>query len=113
MNVSEHCTELEDIWNAIFRGLAVIGRRDSHLLVTFYSEFQHWFATVQDFGVILRLTRSLSDSVSPPVKNNNNLSFALTNKVRFEFHASHFSPRERVARLITSSFCFMFSLVYP
>ncbi|KZC12924.1 Protein PAT1 like protein 1, partial [Dufourea novaeangliae] len=79
LNVTEHRAQLEDLWNAIFRGLAIIGRRDSHVLMTLYSEFQRWFVAIQDFGAILRLARSLSDSVSQPNKNNS-LAFALTNK---------------------------------
>lgn len=82
LNVTEHRNQSEELWNAIFRGLAVIGRRDSQLLVSFYSEFQRWFATVQNFGTILRLARSLSNSASQSIKNNS-LAFALTNKVCF------------------------------
>nr|XP_033328888.1 protein PAT1 homolog 1-like isoform X2 [Megalopta genalis] len=79
VDVTEYRAQLEDLWNAIFRGLAIIGRRDSHLLITLYLEFQRWIAVVQDFGAILRLVRSLSDSVGHSVRNNS-LSFALTNK---------------------------------
>ncbi|XP_076658532.1 protein associated with topo II related - 1 [Halictus rubicundus] len=79
LDVSEHRAQLEDLWNAIFRGLVIIGRRDSHLLITLYSEFQRWLAAVQDFSAILRLARSLSDSVCQSVRSNS-LSFALTNK---------------------------------
>lgn len=79
LNVTEHRNQLEELWNVIFRGLAVIGRRDSHLLISFYSEFQRWFTIVQDFSTILGLARSLSDSASHPIKNNS-LAFALTNK---------------------------------
>lgn len=80
LNVTEHRNQLEEIWNVIFRGLAMIGRRDSHLLMNLHSEFQRWFDTVHNFGTILRLARSLSDSASQPIKNNS-LAFALTNKV--------------------------------
>lgn len=80
MNVTDHRIQLEELWKAIFRGLAVIGRRDSHLLISLHSEFQRWFNGVQDFGTILRLARSLSDSVSQPIKINS-LAFALTNEV--------------------------------
>lgn len=83
LNVTEHRNQLEELWNVIFRGLAVIGRRDSHLLISFYSEFQRWFTIVQDFSTILGLARSLSDSANHPMKNNS-LAFALTNKVRLK-----------------------------
>lgn len=80
LNLTEYRIQLEELWNAIFRGLAIIGRRDSLLLVVFYSEFQRWFANVSNFNAILRLARSLSNSASQSVKNNS-LAFALTNKV--------------------------------
>lgn len=80
LNITDHRNQLEELWNAIFRGLAIIGRRDSHLLISLYSEFQRWFDTVQNFNTIFRLARSLSDSANQPIKNNS-LAFALTNKV--------------------------------
>ncbi|XP_076630988.1 protein associated with topo II related - 1 [Colletes latitarsis] len=93
INLAEDRIQLEELWKAIFRGLAVIGRRDSHLLVTFYSEFQRWFATVQDFNTILRLARSLSDSAGQSIKSNS-LAFALTNKFGVSVIASMLEKAE-------------------
>lgn len=83
LNVMEHRNQLKELWNAIFRGLTIIGRRDSQLLISLHSEFQRWFNTVQDFGTMLQLARSLSDSANQPIKNNS-LAFALANKVRLK-----------------------------
>ncbi|CAD1479095.1 unnamed protein product, partial [Heterotrigona itama] len=95
LNVTEHRNQLEELWNAIFRGLAIIGRRDSHLLISLHSEFQRWFDTVHEFGTMLRLARSLSDSVSQPIKNNS-LAFALTNKFGVSVIASMFEQAEKL-----------------
>ncbi|XP_033314154.1 protein PAT1 homolog 1 isoform X1 [Bombus bifarius] len=95
LNVTEHRNQLEEIWNVIFRGLAMIGRRDSHLLMSLHSEFQRWFDTVHKFGTILRLARSLSDSASQPIKNNS-LAFALTNKFGVSVIASMFEQAEKL-----------------
>lgn len=80
LNVIEYSCQLEDLWTCILRSLAIIGRRDTHLLTNFYAEFRRWLDTVQDFNTILRLTRALSESATQPVKNNS-LVFALVNKV--------------------------------
>ncbi|XP_043528414.1 protein PAT1 homolog 1 [Frieseomelitta varia] len=95
LNLTEHRNQLEELWNAIFRGLAIIGRRDSHLLISLHSEFQRWFDTVHEFGTMLRLARSLSDSVSQPIKNNS-LAFALTNKFGVSVIASMFEQAEKL-----------------
>ncbi|XP_053993140.1 protein PAT1 homolog 1 [Hylaeus anthracinus] len=95
LNVTEHHNQLEELWNAILRGLAIIGRRDSHLLETFYSEFQRWFDTVHEFGAILRLARSLSESASQSSKNNS-LAFALTNKFGVSVIASMLEQAENL-----------------
>jgi len=80
LNMTEYNKQLADLWTAIFKGLAVIGRRDCHLLTDFYSEFYRWLNAVKDFDTVLRLTRALSDSATHSVKNNS-LTFALMNKV--------------------------------
>ena len=95
VNVTDHRIQLEELWKAIFRGLAVIGRRDSHLLISLHSEFQRWFNDVQDFGTILRLARSLSDSVSQPIKINS-LAFALTNEFGVSVIASMLEQAENL-----------------
>lgn len=77
LNVTEYSKQLRKLWTAIFKGLAVIGRRDCHLLSDFYSEFRRWLNTVKDFDTILRLARALTDCT---IKNNS-LTFALMNKV--------------------------------
>ncbi|XP_029168553.1 LOW QUALITY PROTEIN: protein PAT1 homolog 1 [Nylanderia fulva] len=79
LNVTEYNKQLRELWTAIFKGLAVIGRRDCHLLTDFYSEFRRWLNAVKDFDTVLRLARALSDSATHPVKNNS-LTFALMNK---------------------------------
>ncbi|XP_031370191.1 protein PAT1 homolog 1 isoform X1 [Apis dorsata] len=95
LNITDHRNQLEELWNAIFRGLAIIGRRDSHLLISLYSEFQRWFDTVQNFNTIFRLARSLSDSANQPIKNNS-LAFALTNKFGVSVIASMFEQAEKL-----------------
>ncbi|XP_017883974.1 protein PAT1 homolog 1 isoform X1 [Ceratina calcarata] len=95
LNVTEYCNQLEELWKAIFRGLTVIGRRDSHLLTSLYSEFQRWFGNIQEFDTILRLARSLSDFTSQPIKNNN-LAFALSNKFGVSVIASMFEQAEKI-----------------
>lgn len=80
LNVTEYNKQLRELWTAIFKGLAVIGRRDCHLLTDFYSEFRRWLNAVKDFDTVLRLARALSDSATHPLKNNS-LTFALMNKV--------------------------------
>lgn len=80
LNVIEYSSQLEDLWTCVLRSLAIIGRRDTHLLTNFYAEFRRWLDTVQDFNTVLRLTRALSESAAQPVKNNS-LVFALVNKV--------------------------------
>ncbi|XP_076178283.1 protein associated with topo II related - 1 isoform X2 [Ptiloglossa arizonensis] len=95
LNLTEYRIQLEELWNAIFRGLAIIGRRDSLLLVVFYSEFQRWFANVSNFNAILRLARSLSNSASQSVKNNS-LAFALTNKFGVSVIASMLEQAENL-----------------
>lgn len=95
LNVTDHRNQLEELWNAIFRGLAIIGRRDSHLLISLHSEFQRWFDTVQNFNTIFRLARSLSDSANQPIKNNS-LAFALTNKFGVSVIASMFEQAEKL-----------------
>lgn len=80
LNVTEYNKQLRELWTAIFKGLAVIGRRDCHLLTDFYSEFRRWLNAVKDFDTVLRLARALSDSATHLVKNNS-LTFALMNKV--------------------------------
>ncbi|XP_003707961.1 protein associated with topo II related - 1 isoform X1 [Megachile rotundata] len=92
---TEYRIQLEELWNAIFRGLAVIGRRDSDLLISLHTEFQRWFNAVQNFGTILRLARSLSDSVSQPIKINS-LAFALTNKFGVSVIASMLEQAENL-----------------
>ncbi|XP_046835355.1 protein PAT1 homolog 1 [Vespa crabro] len=79
LNVIEYNSQLEGLWTCILRSLAIIGRRDTHLLTNFYAEFRRWLDTVQDFNTVLRLTRALSESATQPVKNNS-LVFALVNK---------------------------------
>jgi len=78
--VTEYNKQLKKLWTAIFKGLAVIGRRDCHLLTDLYSDFRRWLNDVKDFDTILQLVRALSDSATQPVKNNS-LAFALMNKV--------------------------------
>lgn len=79
LDVTEYQEQLRELWTAIFKGLAIIGRRDCHLLTNFYSEYRRWLNTVKNFDTILRLARALSDSVQPV--RNNSLAFALMNKV--------------------------------
>ncbi|OAD52289.1 Protein PAT1 like protein 1, partial [Eufriesea mexicana] len=95
LNVMEHRNQLKELWNAIFRGLTIIGRRDSQLLISLHSEFQRWFNTVQDFGTMLQLARSLSDSANQPIKNNS-LAFALANKFGVSVIASMFEQAEKL-----------------
>jgi len=80
LDMIEYNKQLGDLWAAIFKGLAVIGRRDCHLLTDFYSEFYRWLNSIKDFDTVLRLTRALSDSATHSIKNNS-LTFALVNKV--------------------------------
>lgn len=85
LDVTEYSEQLRELWTAIFKGLAVIGRRDCHLLINFYSEFRRWLNATKDFDTVLRLARALSDSVTHAVKNNS-LAFALVNKVINNFY---------------------------
>ncbi|KYM88534.1 Protein PAT1 like protein 1 [Atta colombica] len=80
LNVTEYSKQLRELWTAIFKGLAVIGRRDCHILTDFYSEFRRWLDAVKDFDTILRLARALSDSATNHPVKNNSLTFALLNK---------------------------------
>lgn len=82
LDIREYGEQLRELWAAIFKGLAVIGRRDCHLLTNFYSEFRRWLNAVKNFETVLQITRALSDSVTYAVKNNS-LAFALVNKVKY------------------------------
>lgn len=95
LNVTEYHKQLEELWNGIFRGLAIIGRRDSHSLISLYSEFQRWFSEVRDFETILGLARSLTDSIGQPAKNNS-LAFALANKFGVSVIASMLEQAEKI-----------------
>ncbi|XP_066587541.1 protein PAT1 homolog 1 isoform X2 [Prorops nasuta] len=79
LDVKEYSNQLGELWTGIFHGLAIIGRRDSHLLFNFYPEFQKWLSNISDFKIVLRLAKSLNDSASQASKNNS-LAFALANK---------------------------------
>lgn len=89
MSVTEYSSQLGDLWTGLLKGLAVVGRRDSHLLANFYPEFRRWIHTVTDFSTVLRLAKGLAESASLPLKSNS-LAFALTNKVGSTFFFSFF-----------------------
>lgn len=57
----------------------MIGRRDSHLLVNLYPEFQNWIETVNDFEPLLELVNRFLTPLTGSSKNN--LGAAFTNKV--------------------------------
>ncbi|RLU20295.1 hypothetical protein DMN91_006902 [Ooceraea biroi] len=95
LNVTEYNKQLRDLWTAKFKGLAMIGRRDCHLLTDFYSEFRRWLNAVKDFDTVLRLARALSDSATHSVKNNS-LTFALMNKFGISAIATMFEQAEQL-----------------
>ncbi|XP_033221834.1 protein PAT1 homolog 1 isoform X2 [Belonocnema kinseyi] len=79
VSVTEYKNQLGELWTGLLRGLAIIGRRDSHLLVNFYTEFRRWIHIVTDFSILLQLAKTFKESASQPTKTNS-LAFALTNK---------------------------------
>ena len=91
--MTEYSKQLRELWTAIFKGLAVIGRRDCHILTDFYSEFRRWLDAVKDFDTILRLARALSDSATNHPVKNNSLTFALLNKVSYNTHTYTYHAR--------------------
>ncbi|XP_011147431.1 protein PAT1 homolog 1 isoform X2 [Harpegnathos saltator] len=95
LDVTEYQEQLKDLWTAIFKGLAIIGRRDCHLLTNFYSEYRRWLNTVKSFDTILQLAGALSNSVVQPIKNNS-LAFALMNKFGVSAIAALFEQSERL-----------------
>lgn len=69
------------LWNAIVKNLAIIGRRDSHLLMNFYADFQKWVdANSIQHTLLLNLAKEFTESANQPSKMNS-LTFALANKV--------------------------------
>lgn len=80
LNVTEYKSQVAEIWTGLLRGLVIIGRRDSNLLVNFYSEFRRWIQTVTSFSILSQLVKAFMESSNQPTKTNS-LAFALTNKV--------------------------------
>ncbi|KAI4478940.1 hypothetical protein M0804_011402 [Polistes exclamans] len=95
INVIEYTSQLENLWACILRSLAIIGRRDSHLLTNFYPEFRRWLDSVQNFNTVLRLTRALSETANQPVKNNS-LVFAVVNKFGVSVLAAFLEHAEKL-----------------
>ncbi|XP_012288336.1 protein PAT1 homolog 1 isoform X1 [Orussus abietinus] len=114
LSVTEYGNQLGELWTGILRGLAVIGRRDGHLLSNLYPEFQRWIQTVTDFSVLLRMGKALSESSNQPAKNNS-LAFALVNKFGVSVIASVLEQAEALFPVEESLACewssFMVTLV--
>ncbi|XP_015586789.1 protein PAT1 homolog 1 isoform X2 [Cephus cinctus] len=104
LSVTESSNQLSELWSTILRGLAVIGRRDAHLLSNFYPEFRRWIQTITDFSVLQRLARGLTESVNQPTKNNS-LAFALTNKFGVSVIASVLEQAEALFPVEDSVAC--------
>lgn len=69
------------LWNAVVKNLAIIGRRDSHLLINFYGEFQKWVEeNSAQPSLLINLAKEFTESSNQSSKMNS-LTFALTNKV--------------------------------
>lgn len=81
IDMTSDTERLAVLWSAMIKNLAVIGRRDSHLLINFYPEFQKWVdANSTNHTVLTNLAKEFTESSSQPSKTNS-LAFALTNKV--------------------------------
>ncbi|KAK0181111.1 hypothetical protein PV327_003422 [Microctonus hyperodae] len=96
LSVTEYANQLGEFWIGFIRGLGIIGRRDSHLLVRFFPEFHRWLETVNDFSVIIRLARGFLDSCNQMNKNNFNLTFAVNNKFGVSVIASLLEQAENL-----------------
>ncbi|KAJ8688015.1 hypothetical protein QAD02_023810 [Eretmocerus hayati] len=80
IDVKEHELKLAKLWAGVIKGLVMIGRRDSHMLSDFYTEFHKWVESNCISSVILiDLSKEFVDSTSQPSKSNS-LAFALSNK---------------------------------
>lgn len=78
--MTEYKNQLAEIWTGLLRGLVIIGRRDSSLLINFYPEFRKWIQAIKNFSILSQLAKAFMESANQPTKTNS-LAFALTNKV--------------------------------
>ena len=81
LDVKEYENQLVNLWIAVTKGLVIIGRRDSHLLINFYVEFRKWIIDNHLNNILFNdLIKGFMTS-SNQESQRNNLNFALANKV--------------------------------
>ncbi|XP_058802464.1 protein PAT1 homolog 1 [Phymastichus coffea] len=90
MNTKEYRDKLTELWRAVIKGLAVIGRRDSNVLTNYYAEFYKWaeencikpFAITNNWSIwipMASLVIEFIESTNQPSKTNS-IAFALSSK---------------------------------
>ncbi|XP_014228335.1 protein PAT1 homolog 1 [Trichogramma pretiosum] len=82
VDVKEQELKLVKLWGAVIKGLAIIGRRDSNLLINLYPEFHKWVdENCISFAMLMNLAKEFIESSSQTASKTNSLAFAFTNKL--------------------------------